>query len=117
MPRAIVTRISSLLVLALAVVLLAGCSKGEPSGTYQAKAPAGEQGTMTLIFEAGHKVKFVLESPMGKYEVPCDYKMEGDKVVISPPAGSPMSDVLTLTPKGNGYEATDSGQTVVFEKM
>lgn len=116
MRSTVFTRLLVLAALAFMTITLAGCGKPEPSGIYEAKAPAGEEGTLTLEFQKDHKVKLTMTAPMGKMDFNCEYKMDGDNVVISAPAGMPGGNDITLKPTGSGYEATEGGQTMTFVK-
>lgn len=106
--------LASLATIILATVLLTGCGGG-PSGTYEAKEPGGE-GTMTLDFQKGNKVKVAMGGGGMKMEFDCEYTVDGDKVTIKSPQGMPAGDTLVLTKKGSTYEANMMGDQLVFTK-
>jgi hypothetical protein len=112
-------RLAQIAVALVIVVSLAGCGRDGPSGTYQAKAPAGEQGSMILEFQEGSKVKLIMtDGSAARMEFTCDYTVEGDSVSIRPPMGAPgAGDNLVLTRKGDSYQTSMFGEQLVFEKQ
>lgn len=113
--RSIVLHRASRLVLASTLALAAltalpGCGGG-PSGIYEAKAPDGEEGSMTIEFLADNQVKVVFSAGAGmSMHFTGTYSVEGDKVTITSPDG----DDTVLTMKGDALHGEFFDEAIVF---
>ena len=98
---------------ALVSCFLLGCTGGSGdalSGTYVAKNP---DGSMTLEFKAGNKVRLTMLEKGGKPDISDgDYMIDGDQVTVQVPGGIPM----VLTRKGGVLEGDVASQILRFSK-
>jgi hypothetical protein len=100
---------------ALALFLLGGCppssgGSGDLSGTYEAK---NDGGSMTLVFQSGHKVEMTMQEAGGQPDKTAgDYLIDGNHVTIQIPGGMPM----VLVRDGKTLSANMMGQILHFEK-
>jgi hypothetical protein len=107
--------VAPLLALALSLAV-AGCGGGGISGTYEARAPEGEDGAMTIEFLSGQRAKVTISGGGGfNMGFTGTYETDGDQVTISSPEGAADDDVV-LTKKGDTLTGEMLGDQLVFEK-
>ena len=95
----------------LALVALSAC--GGVSGTYEAQAPDGQEGTVTIEFLDDDKAKLTFSSGDGaEMNFTGTSVVEDDTVTLTGPDG----DKTTFMVKGNTLEGDFFGDKVVFKK-
>jgi hypothetical protein len=115
MRTALAASLGRLLAAALTALVLSGCGS-DPSGTYEAKAPGGEDGSLTLDFQDGGKVKMTVSGMGISMAHECTYSVDGDRVTIKAPQGFTGSESIVLMRTGSDYEASEGGETLLFKK-
>ena len=94
----------------LTVGLVSACPGDQTvSGTYETRDSTG---FMILDFKSGGKVHMTTEERGQRDSADGEFVVAGNKVTVQVPGGMP----LVLTRNGDRFEATISGQTMVFAK-
>jgi hypothetical protein len=107
--------LAPLLLLTLALVA-PGCGGGGIAGTWEAKAPEGEEGTMTLELASDQSAKLSASGGQGfGMSFTGTWSSAGDQVTITPPGGK-QDDTVVLTKKGSTLEGHLLGEDVSFQK-
>lgn len=106
--------VATLLALALSLAF-AGCGGGL-SGVYEARAPEGEDGAMTIEFLSGQRAKVTISGGGGfNMGFTGTYATDGDRVTISSPDGDAGDDVV-LIKEGSTLTGEMLGDVLVFHR-